>query len=364
MIRAADTIKYLNVGIATLQKPLKVKDNPIYIQVEPTNNCNMRCKMCNRVDLVKNPKNMSLKNFKKIVNVIQPKKIALSGFGEPFMNPHLLEMVSYAKRKGISVLTTSNFTLTHKMSAKIVKSGLDLIKISIDAATKETYEKIRGQYKFGVIIDNIRELLDAKRELSSETPFIRFNCVLQKDNFHEIGDIIKLGKDLDIDATYFQMLELVGIEEKRDFLIGDLTYSKMKKELVEAKKLSEQLKINTNISSIVKNFSTYWAKYQNKQLIANNKRKCLVPWFLIYITVDGSVRPCCSFSFTKADMGNIFEQNFEEIWNGHKYQQLRKVFKKGIRPYRICKNCIPQTHLDLIKLQTGRLLPGFLSDYP
>ena len=72
---------------------------------------------------------MSLQEFQSIVDRIRPKKITLSGYGEPLLNPALPGMIAYAKSKGSSVNTTSNLTVlrTQKQATELIRSGLDLI---------------------------------------------------------------------------------------------------------------------------------------------------------------------------------------------------------------------------------------------
>ncbi|MCP4371861.1 MAG: radical SAM protein [Deltaproteobacteria bacterium] len=336
-----------------------MKQGPIHIQLEPTTACNLNCKTCGRSKYFASPKHLSIKDFTRILEQIQPKKITLSGVGEPFINSSLIEMFRLAKQHECSINTTTNCTLlTSEKSDQIVKSGLNLIKISIDGATRETYQKIRGEDKFLQVLDGIRALTEAKKRLTSLTPFIRLNYVMSKDNYHEIADLVSLANQLGVDAIYFQPLELVGIEERYELLVGELTYEDFLKEITRALNIAKQYSANTNLQAIRQRLPLYWKKYQMKPH-HEDRRKCILPWFSAYVTVEGFVRPCCSFSQTEANMGNIFENSIQEIWNGKKYQRFRKAIREGKRPYPICANCVPQTLTDIIR--SSGILPGFLT---
>jgi radical SAM protein with 4Fe4S-binding SPASM domain len=289
---------------------------------------------------------------------IHPKKITLGGVGEPFMHPHIFEIIRLAKSHGCSINTTTNGTLlTQERCDQIVKNGLDLIKISIDGATRETYLKVRGEDKFLQVLDGIRGLTDAKKRLDSLKPFIRLNYVMFKDNYHDIAKIVELADRLGVDAIYFQPLELVNIEERYELLVGDLTYDDFSREITQALEISQRCQVKTNLQSILQKLPTYWKKYQ-METRREDKRICILPWFSTYITVDGVVRPCCSFSQTCADMGNIMQQDMQDIWNGEQYQRFRQAIRSGKRPYSICANCVPQTLTDIVK--SSGILPGFL----
>ena len=57
---------------------------------------------------------------------------------------------------------------------------------------------------------------------------------------------------------------------------------------------------------------------------------CRRPWSLMYITANGQALPCCiaPFSMRGYDsftLGNATQQTMREIWNGEKYQELRRA---------------------------------------
>ena len=94
--------------------------------------------------------------------------IKLNWRGEPLLNPHLSEIISYAKSSGIvDVIINTNAThLTEKKSIELIQSGLDYIIFSFDGGTKETYESNRvSRFKpntFESVVANIRRFCDLK----------------------------------------------------------------------------------------------------------------------------------------------------------------------------------------------------------
>jgi len=352
-------INYIKTLSNVLFKPLKVHQPPIHIQLEPTTYCNLNCKSCGRLKFIKHPKHLSPENFKRIIEQIRPLKISLSGLGEPFTNPQLLTMIRLAKQYGCSINTTTNgMLLTPEICGQIVKSGLDLLKISIDAATPETYRKNRGEDRFFQVLDGIRTLTDVKKRQGSVTPFIRFNYVITKDNYHEIPKTVELAEKLGVNAIYFQPLELTSIKERQEFLVGDLTYEMLSQEIAHALDVNQGCQVNTNLQDIHKKLPLYWEKYQMQTHPHDPNRICIVPWFSAYITLEGMVRPCCSCSQDHTNMGNILQNNIKDVWNGEKYQRFRKAIREGKRPFVICTNCVPQTLGDIVRY--SKILPGFL----
>ncbi len=352
-------IPYLKALHNVIVRPLTMRQLPIHIQLEPTTHCNLHCKACTRLTYLDHFQHLRLERFTSIVEHIHPSKISLSGGGEPFMHPHIFEMVEVAKHDGCSMNTTTNCTLlTPEVCTQIVNSGLDLLKISIDGASRETYQQSRREDRFQQVLDGIHALNEAKRQQNSSTPFLRFNYVMIKDNYQELAETIRLAAESGVDAVYFQPLDLIGIEDRFEELVGHLQYDDLAREITRGIQMAQQYSVNTNLRKLQRNLPLYWKKY-TLETRRYDTRKCILPWFSTYITVDGNVHPCCSCSEPDSMMGNLFETPFEHIWNGAKYQHFRRAIRAGKRPYNICTNCIPDTLSDI--LRSSRILPGFLA---
>ena len=82
---------------------------------------------------------------------------------------------------------------------------------------------------------------------------------------------------------------------------------------------------------------------------------CEQLWRAPVICPDGTVLPCCMVNEKKYAMGNMFEKDFQEIWNGVKYQSWRKVVGKGgtdINQDIFCRECMFSPVQDSAKVNT------------
>ncbi|MFC2154687.1 radical SAM/SPASM domain-containing protein [Candidatus Altiarchaeota archaeon] len=352
-------LKYLSVLKNVLLKPEKIPEKPPYIQLEPTTYCNLRCQMCLRQFHPVEQKHMGLEDFKKIMDLIEPKKIAMSGEGEPFLNPEVTDMFAYAKSKGASVLTTSNFSTVEKeLAEKIVESGIDLIKVSIDASTPETYKTIRGMDCFDKVLESIDLVNRVKRKKDKNTPEFRFQYVLQKENIEEIGRLFHIAHEHHVSVINFQLLGAPQNKEEVMALWGEMTKDKLGKTLENARQLEKKTGVVSNATYLVRRLDRYWDHMMSSDPHEEFKYKCNIIWFSANIRVDGTLNPCCSFSSTNADMGNILEQPWEEVWNSEKFRSFRRTLKEGKRPCEECVNCVPSTMRELFA--GTRYLPQFL----
>ncbi|MDI6752577.1 MAG: radical SAM protein [bacterium] len=344
------------LGTGTIFRPTRAWGLPIHIQIEPTNFCNLDCITCPRSQMIKNPENMSFDTFKKIVDEVSPSKITLSGLGEPLINPQLFDMVRYSERSGIPVNVTTNGTLIGKHINEIIESGLGLLSISIDAANKETYERIRKSLSFQKIIDSIKELIALREGQKRKHLYVRTHFVIQKENFSQIEEFINLNYNIGVDAVYFQPLNLSVMKDRKDFLIGQIGFEEVHKRLKAAKTLGKRLGIPTNLEELVSDFRLYWKKYSFQKI---KERKCILPWFSTYIKVDGSLCPCCAFAMTDISLGNCLDKGFSTIWNNGQFKKIRGELRQNIRSYKICKNCVPQTLLEIL-WSKAKYTPGFM----
>jgi len=349
------TIRYLTVGMQNLLKPAKVWAGPLHLQVEVTTFCNLQCVMCSHSTMIKKPQHLSLSDFNKICDKLKPYKISMNGIGEPFLNPDMLAMVKYASQKGIETITTSNLTvIPPQMADEIVASGLNLLKGSIDSTSPETYLAIRQKDMHHKVLEGLFNIHEAKKRANTELPYVRLQFVMQRANFREIPDVFDLCEQFGVGAIYFQPLDLANdnyvTEELVASLIGDMSPDEFREVLRSAAEKSREYSVVTNLAALFQNFDSMWEKYKMTNSPDPESAVCMMPWTSLYIAVDGGIRLCCAFASSPEEtLGNIFQNDFDSIWNGEQYQRYRKQFAKGERPNKICRNCLAPTLASVLK---------------
>jgi radical SAM protein with 4Fe4S-binding SPASM domain len=296
--------------------------------------------------------------WKKIIDEIRPSNINVSGIGEPFLHPQIFKIIKYAKSKGAAVNCATNFTRTKGRHREMVESGISQLKVSIDATDKETFRMIRGDDAFDGILENIREVVRWREKLNSDTPSVRFNFALQRFNYKQVVDLIDLAAELGVDGIYYQYLEYVDMEDRKQMLSFDMTRKSLWNILKKAEQRALAKGIVTNLNIWWRDFDVFWNKMQPIAEFIPNHKPCYFPWFSTWLGADGWVRPCPIMPWTldEGRMGHIDEQSFSEIWNGSKYRTLRAALARGQRPTRSCKTCIPQSLQNILFLRF-KLLP-------
>lgn len=155
---------------------------PPHIDIEPTSICNMRCPMCfqNFKDLNKNG-TMDMGLYKKIIDdaaEIGIFSVRLSHRGEPLIHPEFVNMVRYAKERGIQEVSTltNGLLLSKDKIDELYDAGLDWLNISIDGVG-ETYEKIRKPAKFDEIVRKIQYAHELRSKRKMKRPVLWIQSV-------------------------------------------------------------------------------------------------------------------------------------------------------------------------------------------
>ena len=342
------------------RKP-EVCARPLYVQFEVTTHCNLACYMCVRNEVIKHPQHLGFDDFRRVFDRIGAPKLTLSGAGEPLLNPDLVPIVRHAREAGTTVMIPTNGTLLgpDETAETLVEAGLNVLKVSIDAATPETYQAIRRQDCFDRIVAGLRSVEQAKRKRQSRSPEVRLDVVILNENYHEIGAVVRLADELGIGTVFFRAVQTKGIGEEREATIGkDVDFEALSRAVREGIDEAARRRVRTNLKDVARDFSVYRSIY-TQQDAALSGHVCLLPWLQCFISVTGEVAPCCA-TYTNEGFtaGNAFERDFEAIWNGARMREIRRQFRRKENPFAICRDCIPRSVPVLLRM--GSLLPGFM----
>lgn len=164
---------------------------PGVIWIENTNACNLRCIICPNKDMTRKVGFMEMEVYKKIVDEciqLRIKQIDFVGFGEPLLDKLVIDKVAYAKMRGINTvtMTTNGTLLAPELGGELVRAQLDELGVSIDAATSETYDKMRPPGKLEVVEENVRNLLKVRNQMGLTKPKVKVKFNKAPENASEV----------------------------------------------------------------------------------------------------------------------------------------------------------------------------------
>ncbi len=190
-------------GFETILPTLKHYTYPALIVVEITNECNLNCIICPRGKMTRPIGVMQDHLFKKIVDDIavhspDDTQFWLAFMGEPLLlKEKAIEFIQYAVDKGLTNinLNTNLIPADKALCADLVRTKINRVIVSLDAATKETYEKIRRNGDFDKVLANIDNMLEIKEIEKQTSPEVIVQFIEMDENKHEIEKFKQLFKD-------------------------------------------------------------------------------------------------------------------------------------------------------------------------
>lgn len=195
---------------------------PINVQTSLDNSCNLCCPSC-RITRKSLVNNKSYNRLKHILN-LGVKSIALNGSGEIFFNKYLLDCIyeitkeKYPYLEDVHIITNGTL-LDDTMWVSLPKDFRELIKdiiVSVDAACKETYQKVRPGGNFDQLVKNLKFLGELHREGVIKSFGMAF--VLQQANAYELLDFIKLAHWVGVNFVILTSIDNWGLYDYMDFI--------------------------------------------------------------------------------------------------------------------------------------------------
>ena len=274
---------------------------PKSVKIEVTARCDLQCYFCAVTYKDRGKGHIDKKFLFGLLDQIRAagvEEVGLFWMGEPFLNLELPEYVAYAKQIGFPYvfLTTNGRMASRDKLQKVFDSGLDSIKFSINADSRENFEKVCGVKGFDRVIENIKTAREVRGP--RKKPAIYASSVydpLNKENYHRIGAMI---------ASY--------VDEHYPLHIrGGYT-------LKENGEETDPSYLNT----------------------LESKLPCWPLFTLPYISYDGFMSACfCDFD-SRLFMANLNEVSFAEAWHSPKFAELRRHHLNKNVVSTPCEQCI------------------------
>lgn len=192
---------------------------PSMVQVGVTNVCNLNCAECCYGVYVSRPEYrpifMSWDIFRKVIDEIKvfPASTIFRflGKGESLMHPDFVKFAQIAKKelKQSVACITNGIALNEDLSRQLLDTGLDVIDVSLDAFTAETYGKVRNHSdRFELLVQNVNNLIKLRNNNDYSTSiFVSF--LIQPENYRELDNFKDYWK-LKVDRILFRKYHSYG----------------------------------------------------------------------------------------------------------------------------------------------------------
>jgi len=331
--------KYLNIrraiGDQTKLRP-SLRALPLSFHFEVNDICNLKCPMCARqTDYVpKNTGNLDPSIVRRIRKWLKRAQyVGLAGNGEPFLHPQLFDILDDIRHAGsVPSIITNGTLLTPAIQERLIAFGPSILNISIDAATKNTFESIRAGANFNIILNNLDSLVSLKKIKKTPFPIINFLSCVMKNNKTELMGIIHLAEKFGVPKVIFQTV-FPFTDYGRENMLRDL--DEINQAVEPAIKRASELGIEAVIAPLFFSLEKR-LKHAGETLHPGAHLFCENIWQTMHVGVNGDVRFCCYW--TGKPIGNLAEKGVPQIWNHPEFINLRSTISRGEIPTD-CRNC-------------------------
>ena len=276
---------------------------PLLMALSVSNVCNSKCPTCVYTQNPELRKSYGSEPFMKpeVFNKIADEAgkyhsmMRISGTGEPFVNPDLVEEIEYAKKAGAGVGVITNGSLLDEEKIKrLLEVEVDAIEYSIDAMDEEHYNIVRQGLDYNLVKDNVLKTVELRNKMNKKTAIL-------------VSVVNSPDEDEYVDATVEYWEARVDKVISRKFLRWGL---------IEEENQTDE--------------------YLSKK----ERVPCPFPFERLNIDTSGNVRFCGYDIEYNVVMGNVLENTIEEIWTGEKFTKWRQYhLNREFDKIEMCKNC-------------------------
>lgn len=263
---------------------------PVHLDLELNANCQLACVMCpyGTGSFQSDPaKQMSYETAIEALDQAKEggaKSVKFQFRGEPGLSPILIPVVRHAKSLGfVELIINTNLTaFSDRRLRELVEAGIDKIIVSMDGATKKTYEAIRIKGNFAKLRWNLDYLIIKRKESNFK---LKLQMVVQEKNRNEV-EMLKSNYIDDVDEIEFQQVRDRGAGEG----------------------------------------------------VTGCRKRCPQPSQRLIVMYDGQVGACCHNWGNEAIIGMFPKQTLQEIWDSNERRKLERLAQNPDKG-EPCKSC-------------------------
>ena len=323
--------------------------DPIFIDIDITNRCNLRCIGCiyhspeiTHLDLQNDARHdISLNTVYRLASELDSRRtplIVLQGAGEPLLHPRIDKIIAVLKEQGFRVTVITNGTLlAPEMNRRLIDSGLDVLKVSVWALTPDQYMKNypgSNPENYAAIDRALQDLISQKSSRSSRLPRLHLYIPINRYNYDSLDKTVTLAEKWQAENIVFAPMADITDELAESILTEQ-------EEMVVLRKLKEIKKI-LNSRGISEETDLTLLRYRLKDELWKYI-PCTIAWYHARIRTDGSVQSCGRCD-AEVIFGNVNKSSFRDIWNGpeiqnFRYQRLWQLRNSYWKEHCACKTC-------------------------
>jgi MoaA/NifB/PqqE/SkfB family radical SAM enzyme len=308
-------------------KQNRVLAEPVSVKVNTGYKCNLKCPLCPTGLGEKKPESagdLSAVNATFLASHLKNvPRICLFGWGEPFLNKEIFDIIKIFRADGHAVVMDSNLSIRNEEIVKrICESGIAYLSVSLDGVDQESYSQYRYGGSFDVALANMQRIANH----SAPAVLVEWQYIMSRKNIQYVPRAKEIAKEIGIPIKFMDIgLYLDTFYENRPEIQEEW--------FTEEQRKSANSCLNMDASD-------------------RNTESCMYMYNEPFIDPDGTVYPCCLAAYAPRKhidhgfqnvFGDLRKHTLKEIWNNEYYQSARQLFGSGrassSNPKVICSLC-------------------------
>ncbi len=289
---------------------------PIHMQIELTNYCNLKCKVCPTGigELNRQPKAMDTALFERLMNEVGPYLLTahLFAWGESLLHPQLADILRITQNRGvITFLSTNGQNLNDdKVLQALIDYPPTYLIVALDGLTDDTNSVFRVGAKLEPALTGVRRLAQMKRQKGSQLPILHFRYIAMKHNEHELPQLPEFAAENDFDLLTIRTLSIIDTPD----------------DIHDALKPSDE------------KFRAYG--YRDSKRISRTDFVCEKAFIFPAVFADGTVVACDQDCNAQQPYGSLADGlSFAEIWWSKQATEIRRTIRDNPENFSFCHNC-------------------------
>lgn len=302
------------------------------LYLELSSECNFNCAMCFRQTFESDFGTMSAATLARAMAEIETlpelQEVVLGGLGEPFLHPQIAEIVTWLKRRRLTVTITTNGALIEPHIETLIQCGVDTLVFSYETGDI-------GHANEAQTLPVIRKIADRKRAQNAARPLLMMFMVVTRENIADLARIARI-------------IRGSGVS---DVLLSNLIPAARAHEPLTLYPAPEPAEVSAFKADLLRNALLERVLCSPPRFDVRTERACdFIEQRALTIRWDGEVAPCYRFLHSRNEIvlnaakqiracsfGNIRNARLLDIWNAREYAWFRFVAHHSLYPS--CLDC-------------------------
>ena len=319
------------------------------LSLELSSHCQLRCQLCVRRAIAPDYPNqfLSPETLAALLPYLSEfESLDLTGWGEPLLHPRFSDFLAQIRRhfSGRLSFTTNGLLLRRELMEAAIQQRVDVICVSVDAASPETYGQVRQGGDFGKLVTLLDQFLRLREAAGTGRPSLFATYLLRRQRLEEVPAFVLWVRELGLQGVVFQ--QLTGVFSPQhlrqityaDFFPTDFDPAILQHFLNQVRRMARP------------GFLVLEPETIHRQRMGNCGVFDLQKPF---VSAAGELSPCCVMAYPTDWMrkpgqvertrvlsfGNVRDLPLPRLWLQPAYQAFRESLRAGAGPA-ACGDCI------------------------